>query len=428
LTEVDERTGIVVIGAGFAGLSAAHALKAAGVDFLVLEARDRVGGRVESQLNGFGERLDTGGQFLCDDMPEIMALAKAHGKTLLETRLEGEFVAQPPLPAGEARKVYANSMAIRERMLLIEPKDPAIAGLTVADWLGRQPDGKDAKAAFRAMVEGLWCLDAERLPLWYLIDNDRRITNEVHELQYSLAETMHSLAEDLARDLGDRVQLATAAIRVEHGPDGVRIVTPAGVIDARAVIIAVPPATAARLAFKPALPPALSRALGAWESGAVIKVMLRYRRAFWRDRGLSGMVAWREPQGLFAFDCSPDADHPMLTFFLAGPLALGMHSASRDSLRAEVVARLVTALGPQAAEIEDMLVRDWSRDEWSGGAYSDLIVDMGATDAEDILRQGLPRVAFAPSEISPSFAGYIEGAIVAGRAGAVRVIAELGIS
>ena len=75
----------------------------------------------------------------------------------------------------------------------------------------------DAKAAFRSMIEGLWCQALERMPLWYLIDNDRRITNEVSELQYFLGETMHSLADDLARDLGDRLRARAPVTAIEHG-------------------------------------------------------------------------------------------------------------------------------------------------------------------------------------------------------------------
>ena len=132
-------------------------------------------------------------------------MQRAHGKTLVTTPVDGDFIVQPSLPGERAYRLYRESSAIRERMNGIEPDDPAIAGLTVAAWLERQDDGADAKSAFRSMVEGLWCQDAERIPLWYLIDNDRRITNEVSELQYFLGETMHSLAEDMARELGDRL-------------------------------------------------------------------------------------------------------------------------------------------------------------------------------------------------------------------------------
>ncbi|WP_292295281.1 FAD-dependent oxidoreductase, partial [Mesorhizobium sp.] len=209
-----ESTDVAIVGAGFTGLSAALELKRAGIDFLVLEARGRVGGRVEGARNGLGELIDSGGQFLCEDMPELMALARARGKTFVKTFVDGDFITHPPMSVDQAGQTYVTAMAIRDRMNWTEPDDPAIAGLTVASWLERQTDPVDAKAAFRSMIEGLWCLALEKVPLWYLIDNDRRITNEVPELQYSLRETMQSLAADLAGDLGDRLRLNEPVIRV----------------------------------------------------------------------------------------------------------------------------------------------------------------------------------------------------------------------
>jgi monoamine oxidase len=92
LTGEPERTDVVIVGAGFTGLSAALELKKAGIDVLLLEARDRVGGRVEAVRNGLGERIDSGGQFLCEDMPQLMELARARGKTLVETYVDGDFI------------------------------------------------------------------------------------------------------------------------------------------------------------------------------------------------------------------------------------------------------------------------------------------------------------------------------------------------
>ena len=482
-----EQADVVIVGAGFAGLSAARALKDAGVDFVLLEAQDHVGGRVESRLNGLGERVDTGGQFLCEDMPELMALVKRHGKLLVETRFEGAPASQPPMAVKEIERSYAGSMAIRDRLNAFSPDDPALAGLTMADWLARQPDGCDAKAGFRSMIEGLWCLALEEMPAWYLVSNDRRVTNNVSELQYFVAGTMHAVAEDLARDLGNRVVLGTAVRRVEHGASEVRVIASYGAapppltpphkgegdsgaalqdsnaddfdgnggvgvslprvgrgqgwgyeaagsdenradepavvtIEARAVLVCLPPATAAKLDYSPALPADLADALGAWRSGAVIKLFLRYPRAFWNENGLSGVVFWRDPAGLFAFDASPDDAHPTLGFFIGGPLALEAARLGEAAVKAKAIEWLTTALGPEAAEPADVLVRDWTHDRWSGGAYSDLVVAMDATYAEDVLRAGAPPVFFACSELSPSYPGYIEGAVVAGRDGARRVL------
>lgn len=425
MTSEPERTDVVIVGAGFTGLSAALELKAAGIDFVLLEARDRVGGRVEATSNGLGERVDSGGQFLCEDMPELMALLRARGKTLVETFVDGEFVSQPILSAREAERTYLASMAIRDRMNAIAPDDPTIAGLTVAAWLDLQSDPEAAKAAFRSMIEGLWCQALEKMPLWHLIDNDRRITNEVSELQYFVRETMHSLADDLARDLGDRLRLSAAVTVIEHGPGRVRLASTAGTIEARTVLIAVPPVMAAKLDFSPPLPAALARSLGVWESGAVIKVLVRYPTAFWRDHGLSGMVMWRDLPGLFACDVGKDDGHSALVVFIGGPLALRWRELGDAALRTEVTARLVEVLGTEAADIIDLSYRDWTNDRWSGGAYGDLIVDATATDAERTLLAGAAPIHFASSELSPSFPGYVEGAIVAGRIAARKVMAQL---
>src|SRR5690606_5116698 len=138
---------------------------------------------------------------------------------------------------------------------------------SVAAWLAAQDEPAEVKAAFRSMIEGLWCLDLDVLPVWHLIDNDRRITNAAGELQYQLAETMHSLAADLARGLGHRVRLATPVERVERRADGVRVVAQGGALAADAALVAAPPVAASRIAHAPALPTALTRALGAWRSG-----------------------------------------------------------------------------------------------------------------------------------------------------------------
>jgi monoamine oxidase len=413
---------VIVVGAGFTGLSAAVALAGSGVDVLVLEARDRVGGRVESLVTPCGERFDSGGQFICEDMPQVMALARRFGSHFVETPMEGAFTAQPPVGEAENRRIFAASTAIRERMNAIDPDDPSIRGLTVGAWLARQDDPAMAKASFHSMVEGLWCLPIGEVPLWYLIDNDRRITNSVWELQYFLGETMHSLAESLAGELGGRLRLTSAVTAIERRGGALFVHTAAEVLRAARVIVAVPPAMASRIRYEPALPQRLSRALSAWRSGTVIKMRLSYDRPFWRDKGLNGMVMWRDLHGLFAHDNSRDDDHPALVVYVGGPLALKWRGLGEDGIRAETARRLVAALGPQAGEFTALSMRDWTDDPWSGGGYSDLVMDMEARDAEPVILDGDGPLQFAASELSPSFPGYVEGAIVAGRLAASRAI------
>jgi monoamine oxidase len=416
---------VIIIGAGFTGLTAALELMRRGRDVVVLEARDRVGGRVESQVNGLGERVDTGGQFACDDMVNVMALLREHGHALVSPTFEGQDVSVPPTEAQSLDRARQGAMALRDRYVGIDPDDPAIAGLTVAAWLASQPENTDQKAAFRSMLEGLWCQPIDAVPLWYMIDNDRRITNEQFELQHFPARTMHALAEDLAAELGDRVRLSTPATRVDWSEDGVAVMTPASAVEARAVIVALPPSMAARLDYAPALPAPLAHALSVWRSGSVIKLFMRYERPFWLDKGLSGVVMFRDPAGLFACDTGTP-ERPALTGFIGGPSALEWRERGAQGIRDGFIAYLAQALGPEVATPLDVLIRDWSYDEWSGGAYSDLILEMGARDAEAVITEGAGLIRFACSEISPEYPGYVEGAIVAGRkvAGAAERISQ----
>jgi monoamine oxidase len=412
---------VIVAGAGFAGLSAADALVSAGLDVIVLEARDRVGGRVEAMAFADGVAIDTGGQFICDEMPNVMALTRRFNLSLSETPLEGAFLVQPPAFAGTGSS-FAESGRIRARANRIDPRDPAISGLTAGEWLARQSDPPGAKASYQAMVEGLWCRSMGEIPLWYLIDNDRRTISNGNELQYFAEGTAHGVARALAATLGKRLRLETPVVGMARRDGSVSVTTGTGaVLTARQVLIAVPPVMAARIVHVPDLPKPLSGALAAWKSGTVIKALVRYERPFWRDRGLSGMIMWRDTLGLFACDVS-SAQATALVIFVGGPLAADWSARGRAFVEVEIRRRLVEALGEAAADVTGLLIRDWVGDAWSGGGYSDVITDIQAYDAEDILRAGVPPVHFASSELASSFPAYIEGAIIAGREAAARVI------
>ncbi|MEK1928266.1 MAG: FAD-dependent oxidoreductase [Pararhizobium sp.] len=414
---------VIVVGAGFTGLSAADALVSAGLDVTVLEARDRVGGRVESAAFSDGVRIDTGGQFICDEMPEIMALTGRFGKVLAETPMEGAFLVQRDPKSTETGYTFAESGRIRARANRIDPHDPTIAGLTAEAWLAQQSDPPDVKAGYQAMVEGLWCRSIGEIPLWYLIDNDRRTTSNGNELQYFVEGTIHAVAEALAATLGPRLQLGTAVTHIARMNGSVTVTTDnRDVFRARQAIVAVPPAMASRITHEPDLPKPLIDAFGAWKSGAVVKTFVRYERPFWRDRGLSGMVMWRDVLGLFACDVSSDRA-AALVVFVGGPLAVRWSGKGAGFIQSEIIRRLVAALGSEAGNYTDLRMRDWVDDRRSGGGYSDVITDLSAYDAEATLRAGAPPVHFAASELASSFPAYIEGAIVAGREAAARVLA-----
>ncbi|OBZ93150.1 monoamine oxidase [Pararhizobium polonicum] len=421
----NDHADVVVVGAGFTGLSAADALVSAGLDVILLEARDRVGGRVEPAVFSNDVRVDMGGQFICDEMPEVMALTRRFGFPLVETPMEGALLMQPDAGLTEAGYSFAESSRIRARANRIDPRDPDIAGLTAETWLARQSDSPAAKAGYQAMVEGLWCRPIHEMPLWYMIDTDRRTLSNGNELQYFVEGSTHAVAGALAATLGSRLRLNTPVAHIARTSGAVAVSDANGdVFTARQVVVAVPPVMASRIAYEPALPEPLIDAFGAWKSGAVIKVLVRYERPFWRDGGLSGMVMWRDVLGLFACDVSSERA-AALVLFAGGSLAADWSGKGAEFIQSEIIRRLVAAFGNEAGAYMDFRMRDWVDDAWSGGGYSDVITGLSAYDAEAIIRAGAPPVHFAASELASSFPAYIEGAIVAGREAATRVMESL---
>ena len=419
------RHDVVVVGAGFSGLAAATELMQAGRDVVLLEARDRVGGRVESARLKDGARIDTGGQFLCRDMTELVALAHAHGRAVTMAHADGDPVFQPPIPLRRGYEIWAGVDALRERIIHLDPAGPAIAGLTVSQWVARQDDiDPDVAAAFLRLIEGLWCRPPDEIAFAWLASADARITNEHSEMEAFLAGTMHALAEDIARTLGDRVLLHHPVGRIEHGAGHATVHAGGRRFEAARIILAVPPVMAGRIAYDPPVPAAVASAIAAWGTGDVIKVFIRYETPFWRTRGLAGTVMWSAPHGLYACDASRDGVSG-LVMFIGGRFARHWHGRPEAELQAYVRDRLIEALGEEAGRVTEMAIRDWTDDPWSGGAYGDDVVDPDAGDAEAPLRQGFGPIRFASSELSPSYPGYIEGAIVMGRLAAREALAAL---
>lgn len=419
------RHDVIVIGAGFSGLAAATELMQAGRDVVLLEARDRVGGRVESIRLADGARIDSGGQFLCRDMKELVGLARAHGRDIAMAYAEGDGVFQPPIPLHRGYEIWAGVDALRERIIHFDPADPALAGLTVSQWVAQHREiDPDVAAAFLRLIEGLWCRSPEEVSFAWLASADARITNQYSEMESFLGGTMHALAEDLARALGDRLQLSSPVSRIEHAVG--RAIVHAGDrrYEAARVILCVPPVMASRIAYDPPVPPAVAQAFAAWGTGDVIKVFIRYAEPFWRRHGLAGTVMWSAPHGLYACDASRDGISG-LVMFIGGRFARHWHDRPEAELGAYIRERLIEALGEEAGQITEMAIRDWTDDTWSGGAYGDDVVDPDAGDAESPLRQGFGPIRFASSELSPSYPGYIEGAIVMGRLAAREAAAAI---
>jgi monoamine oxidase len=429
------RAQVVVVGAGFAGLRAATLLAEAGIDVLVLEARDRVGGKVESQTDQLGALVDTGGQFLCDDMPHVLDLVRAQGKHLVHVGNDRAGLAffgdRPTADPAELERLDETAWSVWHELMDL-PLDAPPAGQSADAWLAERIDDPVALEAGRASIGSMLCMPLDRIPVANAAHEAQRTPLTVPELQYVVAETIHSAAVDLAASLPRPVQLGVVIDRIVHGTTGATVEGrgPAGAITVHAdeVLLAVPPAALQHLSFDPPLPTQLADVVAAYRPGDVFKFLVRYERPFWRRDDLGVTRRFLHPIGLYCGEASPTADRPTLVGFVGGRGAYELFDLSADERRQLVLERLVEAYGPEAASPISFLEREWRQDPWGAGGYCNEIVDTRQAppqvDAIGLLRAGLPSVSFASTELSDAFPGYIEGALRAGRAAAETILAR----
>ena len=432
-----DRYDVVVVGAGFTGLRAATTLDAAGLRVAVLEARDRVGGKVESRHDACGDRVDTGGQFISDDMPLVLALVRSQGKRLADVLDDGRglaFTGDGPTadPVGLAQVFDAAWDAWEE--LATDPPPPMDPTESADDWLAARIHDPVMLRAARGAVGGLMCMPIDRIPVTKMAEEVRDTPMTVDELQYIVVETMHQVAIDLAATLPEPVRLSTPVDLISRDGAGVVVhaTGPAGAtrLQADHVLLAVPPAALPLLRFEPQLPAEVSATFGAYVAGDVFKFLVRYERAFWADHEAGSLRRFLNPAGLHIRAASPQSDRPTLVIFLGGAGAYQLQALTVEEREARIVDLLVEAYGPEAAAPVSFLERDWRPDRWGAGGYNNEVVDARFApphaDAVGLLRSGVPGITFASTELASAFPGYIEGALTAGTAAADAVLTALG--
>jgi monoamine oxidase len=392
---------VAVVGAGFAGLSAAAALEAAGWTVEVIEARDRVGGKVASVLDQTGAVVDLGGQWVTDDMPRVLELIHRHGLTLVAPHRPDHSLVHP---AGDVDRVGE----------LFDEVSSAGGSSSMGDLLRRLPAAE--RAAVWSSIQVVWCQDPDVVPARFVKAMHELSEIEGEELQYFVAESIHALADRMAADLTGRVRLGVTVTAVERRAEGVTVLTSAGPIEARRVVLAIPPQAAARLPVTPPLEPDLIEACSSFRAGDVLKVLLRYESPMWSGDA----CIFADPAGMWV--TSMASDEPALVAFLGGPLAVSARALTSDDRRRLVLGNIASALGDEALDPVSYLEQDWPPDELGGGGYCAVIVDGDPDHVIGRIREGSGGLTFASTELASSYPGFIEGAIVAGREAAARII------
>ncbi len=398
---------VVVVGAGLAGLSAAWRLAGAGVDVLVLEARDRVGGRTWSATLPNGARVERGGEFIAAGETHIRELCTELGLVLTPHGFSFDRRTPPsvPIPTDEDFSVVENYMRERVDGLVVDQSAASIL----------PPDG-----AFSAAQQSIIRRIATSLSAPLSEASARRTFgdgSEHHDPADRVRDGNDAVARELASRLGDRVQLGTPVVAVEQLGSGAAVHTEAGdSVIGSAVVLALPLPLLIELTITPELPVEILDAAAHTRFGDAAKLHLPLAAAA-RVGGIAS------PEALWWCWVSAAADGnsgaPALSGFAGGPEAIDAVGARRG---AEQWAAEALALRPDVALDGEPLVTHWGSERWTRGSYS--APGIGRRDSADqawTIPHGT--LVFAGEHTAGPYAATMNGAVFSGTR-AARIVTE----
>lgn len=441
---------VVVVGAGLAGLTAAVDLATAGADVTVLEARDRVGGRMHGIPVSANRFADGGAAYLGVRHTELLALIAEHGLSLASTGMAGDstFLMADQRTTTSSRMPPLDVVALGDLFDRLEdlvdqvrpaapwqsPRADTLDRLTAARWVADEIKHPDARTFFPLFIGEMMAADPAAISVlhmaFYLCSGGGiRYLNAFQggAQEWRIDGGSHLLCEALAGRLGGRILLGQPVYAIDQQDVDSVVVRCGTALDgirsehrADRVVVAVPPLLAQRIEFRPGL--SSSRATAATGRGCAIKVHLSYPAPLWREHGLSGWSVSSDGPLLSTVDDSPpDESAGVLTGFVTGAAALTFSGLSPDQQR-EAALNHARRLFPQLPPPTRCTVTDWLAEEYSRGGYAALFGPGDWLRLGPTLTAPHGRVHWAGTETSVEFFGLMEGAIRSGRRAATEVM------
>jgi monoamine oxidase len=444
---------LAVIGAGLAGLAAARLAAAAGASVVVVEARDRVGGRILNEDIGGGHVVEVGGQWIGPTQDRLAALASELGVATFPTYGDGQNV----IEYGGRLRRYRGTIPRINPLVLIDveraqrrlnrlsrtvpldapweaPNAAALDAQTAATWMKRNVATKAGRMLLELGIEAVWAAQPEDMSLLHVLfyihsggSLQMLFDTEGGAQQDRFVGGSQRIAILMAEQLGrDNLLLGAPVRRIRMGDHGVTVEADGAVVRARRAIVALAPTLAGRIAYDPALPGFRDQLTQRMPLGTVAKCMAIYDEPFWRADGLSGQGTSDTGPVKLTFDNSPPDGSPgVLLGFLEGRQARELGRLRLEERRAAVIDCFARLFGPKAGTPAAYVERLWAEEEWSRGCYGCHMPTGAWTNYGPALREPIGPLHWAGAEYATVWNGYMDGAVRSGEASASAVLERL---
>lgn len=448
---MNSKADVIVIGAGISGLHAASLLKQHGKSVVLLEARDRVGGRSLNHEFANGDWVDVGGQWIGPGHNRMYALVKQHNKKTYPLYNRGNnlirFKQSLTEYAGTIPKL--NPLHLMQVGWLLWRFDQLASGInpaaphehkhaakwdsmTVQTWLDRNSFSGAAKKVFAIGIKAIFTVEPKEISLLHALfyaksggSMDCLISVDGGAQQDRIHGGTQGICQAIAEQLSRELVLGHPVKKVQHNPQGVSVTCLNGkVYSARKLVSAIPPNQLLRIGFEPALPGYKDQMWQRMPAGSCIKCVAQYATPFWRDKDLSGQSVGLDNELLVnvTFDNTEKGKTAgLLMGFIEGDNARYWGQKSDPERQQAVVSCFAKYFGDQALSPIDYVDKNWSNEEWTRGCYAANFGVGAWTEFGRHLTTPVGAIHFAGTETASEWYGYFEGALQA----AERAVGEI---
>ena len=446
---------VIVVGAGISGLIAARTLLAAGLTPLILEADDRIGGRILTEEALPGLPVELGAQWIGDTHHRMFALAAELGVQTYPQYEQGEtsydLVGSGVLRENAFHARFRDELADLERVFRrldelaaeVPPEAPWLAphaaewdAVTAGAWYDAQGLSPVARTLLEICTVGILAVPTVEVSFLHLLFTIQTcgVTAELFAESEGGAQTTRfvggtaEIPKRLAAMVADHLVLESPVQLIEHTTDSVTVHCRGGVFaTGRRVIVAISPTLAGRIMYDPPLPGTRDQLTQRMPNGSAMKAFFVYDEPFWRADGLNGqLISDVGPARMSNDSCLPGDDHGVILLFLEGEQARTYGRLPQADRRAALTAEVVRHFGARAGRPEFYVDGEWSDRQWTRGCYNANMGPLVWTTYGQELAAPIGSIHWASTDTATFWSAYMEGAVEAGERAARVVAAELG--